>query len=235
MPTLYIVATPIGNLEDITLRALKVLKEVDVVIAEDTRRTRKLLAHYQITKTILPLHERSSSRDQGKVVSLLGDSTLACVVDSGTPGISDPGASFIAAVLKAYGKNARIVPIPGPSALTALTSIVGQPMRRFLFFGFLPKKKGRNKALGEIAASLYPVIIFESPHRIIKTLLELQRFGKFSLVVGRELTKTFETVYQGAPEEVLEDLGKGTIKGEFTVCIMKNEVRARTKNHTGNS
>lgn len=223
MPTLYIVAMPIGNLEDITLRALTVVKEVDAVVAEDTRRARKLLAHYQITKPILSLHEHSSLRYKEKVVSLLRDSNLAYVVDSGTPGISDPGASFIAAVLKTYGKDARIVPIPGPSALTAIMSIVGEPMHRFFFFGFLPKKKGRNKALQEIAASLYPVIIFESPHRIMKTLLELQKLGNLSLVVGRELTKTFETIYRGTPEEVTEKLEKGTIKGEFTVCIMKDE------------
>jgi len=232
MATLYVVATPIGNLEDMTLRALRVLKEVDVVVAEDTRRTRKLLAHYQINKTILPLHERSSLREEEKIVALLATSTIAYVVDSGTPGISDPGASFVAKVLATYGNDAKVIPIPGASAMSTLVSVADAPMRHFVFLGFLPKKKGKQTMLKEIAASSYPVMFFESPHRIIKTLKELRSLGEFSLIVGRELTKTFETIYRGGSEEVIERLEKEGVRGEFTVLAFNKGKTQSAKGKT---
>lgn len=220
MSILYVVATPIGNLEDITLRALRILKEVDLIAAEDTRHTKKLLSHYHIEKPILSFHEHSSQQKQEEIVELLErGKNLAYVVDAGSPAISDPGARLVRE-LSNY-QNIKISSIPGPSALTALLSVAGVPAERFLFLGFLPKKKGRRKIFEEIINSSYPVVFFESPYRIIRTLEELKEKGDFYCVAGRELTKKFETIYRGSIAEVVERLKGDKVKGEFTVVVKK--------------
>lgn len=224
MATLYIVATPIGNLEDITLRALRVLKEVDAIAAEDTRRTKKLLDHYKISKPIISFHEHSQETKRACLINRLRSADIAYVVDAGTPGISDPGGKLIEEALK--WPDVEIVPIPGASSLTALLSITGIPMDRFLFVGFLPKKKARASLLNSFAEFPYPVVFFESPYRIIKTLEELNKRGDFYSIIGRELTKKFETIYRGRTEEVIEQLKKDRVKGEFTVIVQtQNEKR----------
>jgi 16S rRNA (cytidine1402-2'-O)-methyltransferase len=245
MANLYIVATPIGNLEDITLRALEVLKKVDLILCEDTRVTKKLLDRYQIKKPLLSYHQHSKLQKIDYIISLLkegkpstraklgaglaphrnevsGAGNLALVSDAGTPGISDPGGKLVNEVVKSLSGLVKIVPIPGPSAVIAAASISGFPMDKFLFFGFLPKKKKRKKILKEIANFKYPVIFYESPYRILKTLEELKKLnGELKIVVAKELTKKFETIYRGSTGEVIEKIGKDKIKGEFIVIVGK--------------
>lgn len=231
MATLYIVATPIGNLKDITLRALEVFKSVDAIFCEDTRVTRTLLTHYEIDKPLYAYHQHSDSK---KLIKQLeqGDS-IAYVSDAGTPGIQDPGGRLIADVLQSVElritnhelpkkSKINIVPIPGVSAVTALASVSGLPTDSFLFVGFIPKKKGRAKLLQEIADAQYTVICYESGHRIQKTLAELSDvLGASSrpIVIGRELTKKFETIYRGTISEVIDQLEASSQKGEFAVMI----------------
>ena len=215
MGILYIVATPIGNLEDITLRALRILKEVDLILCEDTRVTKKLLDHYEIKSPTMSYHQHSGVIKSDKVLSRLNQGkSLALVTDAGTPGVCDPGGKIIAeAVLAGH----QVIPIPGPSALAAAVSIAGLPLDKFLFLGFLPHKKGRQTLLKKIAESDYPVILYESVHRIEKLLNELSPLSQ--VVVCRELTKKFETIYRGTAEEVKAKLKMPEIKGEFTVII----------------
>jgi len=227
MGTLYIVATPIGNLEDTTLRALRTLKEVDFILCEDTRVTKKLLAHYQIDKALISYHQHSDVKKVGEIVELLREGkNLALVTDAGTPGISDPGSELVSVVLRQM-PDIKVVPIPGPSALTAVASIAGFPMDKFVFFGFPPVKRGRKKFFEGVAQAEHPVIFYESPYRIIKTLEELKTLAsqaknyKLKTVVGRELTKKFETVYRGTIEQVLEQLTRDSARGEFVVVVGK--------------
>lgn len=224
---LYIVATPIGNLKDITLRALEILKEVDFVLAEDTRVTKKLLTHYQIDKPLISYHHHSKLSKVEYILNLLRDGkNLALVSDAGTPGISDPGNRLIASILQS-GLDVEIIPIPGASAVSTLASVAGFSMDSFKFLGFLPRKKGKNKVLKQILESDIPVIFFESPHRIIKTLQRIQNlitdYGllvtDYDFVVGRELTKQFEAIYRGTIDEVLQLLLNDKIKGEFTIIL----------------
>lgn len=238
MAVLYIVATPIGNLEDITLRALRILKEVDFVLCEDTRVSRKLLDHYQIITPTLSYHQHSNEAKIKQIIDLLrSGKNLALVTDAGTPDISDPGGVLVNAALAI---DCQIIPIPGPSALTAAISISGLPMDKFLFLGFLPHKKGRQTLLKKISESEYPVVLYESVHRINKLLAELERSrlnlsggqhsssgqhlssDEYQLVVCRELTKKFETVYRGTIEEVKNQLKEQETKGEFVVIINKH-------------
>jgi len=227
MANLYIVATPIGNLEDISLRALRVLREVDLILCEDTRVTKKLLDRYQIKKPLLSYHQHSKLQKLDYIISLLKEGkNLALVSDSGTPGVSDPGNKLVEKVVEVLSDQVKIVPIPGPSALTCAASVSGFSMDKFLFFGFLPKKKKRKEVLKEILRSKYPVIFYESPHRIIKTLKELNLEAETynlepKVVVCRELTKKFETIYRGKIEEVIEKIEKNQIKGEFVVIVGK--------------
>lgn len=218
---LYVVATPIGNLEDITLRALRILREVDLILCEDTRHTRKLLSHYDIKTQTLSHHQHSSQAKANKIIQMLkNEKTLALVTDAGTPGISDPGNKLISQIIKQV--NTKIVqPVPGPSALTAAVSISGLPCDKFLFLGFIPHKKRRQKILQEIAESKRTVIFYESCHRIKKTLKQLNELinDERQVVVGRELTKKFETIYRGTIAEILEyDMVE---KGEFVVVVSK--------------
>ena len=223
MGSLYIVATPIGNLADVTLRALETLKEVDVVIAEDTRVTKKLLSRYEIEKPLVSYHQQSKENVQEKIFQLLSEEKdLALVTDAGTPGISDPGNELIAFLLE-KDSEIKIVPIPGPSAITTLASVAGIPMDKFLFLGYPPHKRGRNKFFEEVVQSKHSVVFCESPHRILKSLQELQNIDNtLSLIVGRELTKQFETIYRGTTENVLQQLQQEKIQGEFVVLVDKN-------------
>jgi 16S rRNA (cytidine1402-2'-O)-methyltransferase len=221
MGTLSIVATPIGNLEDITLRALRTLKEADAIYAEDTRVISKLLGRYEISK---PLH-RLDAATEGKKVSeiiarLEADERVVFVSDAGTPGISDPGARLVAAV-RADMPAATIEAIPGASALTAALSIAGLSDDTFTFLGFLPHKKGSQTSLREIAASERPVVLYESPHRILKLLGELAAAAPGCRVsIAREITKMHEEFVTGTPEEVAASLeNRGAVRGEFVVIV----------------
>jgi len=224
MPTLYIVATPIGNLEDLTFRALRILKEVDLILCEDTRVTKKLLDRYGIKTPTLSYHQHSKLQKINYILDLLKQSkNLALVSDAGTPGISDPGNKLINEIVEKV-EMVEIVPIPGASAVTAAASISGFPMDRFLFLGFPPTKRKRKKFFEEVINSKYPVLFYESPYRIIKNLNELLRETRDKrqetrIVVCRELTKKFETIYRGEIEEVIKKIEKDKIKGEFVVII----------------
>lgn len=220
MSTLYIVATPIGNLKDITLRALETLKEVDLILCEDTRKTRILLDNYNIKTPVQSYHQHSKIKKINYILDLLKQGkNLAMVSDSGTPGISDPGNKLIQILNTSYQIQATIIPVPGSSAITALASISGFPMDKFVFMGFPPHKKGRQKFFKEVAEYKYPVIVYESPHRIIKTLNELSVFGDFDIVIGRELTKKFETIYRGKIKDIINKIEP---RGEFVLVINNN-------------
>ncbi len=218
MGTLYIVGTPIGNLEDITLRALRILKTADLIACEDTRRTRILLDHYQISKPLISYHEHSRLQKIEELISeLKNGKTIALVTDAGTPGIADPGGALIEAALR---NKIEIEPIPGPSALAVILSVAGFYFDKFLYLGFLPKKKGRQTLFGKIAAAGMPVVFFESPHRIIETLKEIsETLGDREVIIGRELTKKFQEILRGRLSEVMP---KVRPQGEF-VIIIKNE------------
>jgi 16S rRNA (cytidine1402-2'-O)-methyltransferase len=222
MPTLYIVATPIGNLADITLRAIETLKEVDFILAEDTRETFKLLDRYEIKKPIISYFQHSSLEKVDYILDLLKQGkNLALVSDAGTPGINDPGGKLVEEVVKKFGDKIQIVPIPGPNAAAAALSISGFNADKFLFLGYPPHKKGRNKFFTEISESKYPVVFYESVHRILRTLKELSGFESIKdhqVVVCRELTKKFETVYRGKIEEIIPQIEKQKL-GEFVIVI----------------
>jgi 16S rRNA (cytidine1402-2'-O)-methyltransferase len=219
--TLSIVATPIGNLEDITHRALTTLKEADLILAEDTRVTRKLLDRYNITQKPLSYHQHTGEKVTTKIIDKLASGKhIALVTDAGTPGVSDPGNRLIELVVHSLGEAVRIEPIPGPSALTTMLSVAGIPIDRFIFYGFIPHKKGRQKLFTEIAQNHLTSAMYESPHRIIKTLEALNEVldEHRTIVVGRELTKKFETIYRGNINQVLEKV-RITPKGEFVILI----------------
>lgn len=226
MPTLYVVATPIGNLEDITLRALRVFKEVNYILCEDTRITKRLLARYKISKTLISYHQHSSINKINKIIKLLkSGKNLALVTDAGTPGISDPGGKLIKEVVK---EGIDIIPVPGASALITLASVSGFPTDNFLFLGFPPHKNKRNKFFQKVIDSDISVIMYESPHRIIKSLEQLKGFiltnnKKYGIVVGRELTKKFESIYRGNIDEVIEKVKSDKIKGEYTIILSRKK------------
>jgi len=223
MGRLYIIATPIGNLEDITLRALRILKEVDLVLCEDTRETRKLLDKYEIRTSTLSYHQHSKLQKIQQIIEFLRNGkNLALVSDAGTPAISDPGGKLVEEVLLALGEEAEIIPIPGSTAVAAAASISGFPTDKFLFLGFPPHKHGRATFFKKIDAAEETVIFYESTHRIFKSLEELRVIaGERQVAVCRELTKMFETIYRGTVSEVLEKLKAGTTKGEFVVVVGK--------------
>jgi 16S rRNA (cytidine1402-2'-O)-methyltransferase len=227
MANLYIVATPIGNLEDISQRALRVLESVDYILAEDTRKTIKLLNYFGIKKKIISYHQHSRLVKTEKILGLLKvEKTLALVSDAGTPGLSDPGNKLIEKIVNLLDGEVKVTPIPGPSALTAAVSISGFPMDKFLFLGFPPQKKKRTKFFNNLVNSPYPVVFYESPHRILKTLKELRELFYLSgvqakICLARELTKYFETIYRGTLDDVIEALEKSGVKGEFVVVLTK--------------
>jgi 16S rRNA (cytidine1402-2'-O)-methyltransferase len=214
---LYVVATPIGNLEDITLRALRVLKEVDLIAAEDTRHTRKLLSHYGITTPLTSYYDHIEvSKTPALIDQLQAGKTIALVSDSGTPGISDPGYRLVKG---AWEAGVTVVPIPGASTLTALLSVGGLPTDRFAFEGFLPAKKGRRqKVLQRLKQEERTLVFFESPHRLADLLADLEQIcGDRQVVIGRELTKMFEEVLRGRVSEVRARLHGHEVRGEVAL------------------
>lgn len=223
MSKLYVVATPIGNLEDISPRAISILGEVDTILCEDTRVTQKLLAHYDIKTPKLSYHSQSGGAKIKKVIELLKEgNNLALVSDAGTPAISDPG-SFLISEIREKSPNTEIVVIPGPSAVISALSISGLPSSSFLFLGFLPHKKGRETLFREIADSNYTVAFYESPHRIMKTLEKMVEILEDTrkVVIAREITKVYEESVFGSPKEVLEYFNTNSDKqrGEFVVIV----------------
>ena len=223
MATLYIVATPIGNLKDISERALSVLKGVDLILCEDTRVTKKLLSKYDIHTQTRSYHAHSSdSKTEEILSSLKGGKDIALVSDAGTPTISDPGSRLVSYVRDEL-PVVKIVSIPGPSALVAALSISGLPASEFLFLGFLPHKKGREKLFTEIAQNKRTVVFYESPHRISKTLSSLSKAlsPDRKVVIAREITKMYEEVVSGSAKEILSYIleNKEKEKGEFVVMI----------------
>ncbi|MBI1888813.1 MAG: 16S rRNA (cytidine(1402)-2'-O)-methyltransferase [Candidatus Spechtbacteria bacterium] len=222
MATLYFVATPIGNLEDISFRALRTFKEVDFILCEDTRVTKNLLDHYSISTPLISYHTHSGLEKNDEILRLLREGkNLALVSDAGTPGISDPGGKLIEFIVEQMPKIV-ITSIPGPSAVIAAASISGFPMDKFQFLGFPPVKNKRKKFFEEVAESRYPVIFYESRYRILKSLEELKKIDDtLSLVVCRELTKKFETIYRGIITEVIAAFKKDEMRGEFVVVARR--------------
>jgi 16S rRNA (cytidine1402-2'-O)-methyltransferase len=219
---LYIVSTPIGNLEDITLRALRILKEVSLIAAEDTRLTRKLLTHYDISTPTVSYYEHNSFTRIPKIIDHLNTGKdVAVVTDAGTPGISDPAYKLIRAAIESGN---RIEAIPGPSAsITALTAS-GLPTDRFIFEGFLPHKKGRKAKLTRLSAIEATVIFYESPKRIVRTLKDILEFmGDRPAVIGRELTKLHEEMIRGNVSKLLSHFTQKTPRGEFVIMIGKDD------------
>ena len=227
MATVYVIGTPIGNLEDITLRALRILGEVDLIACEDTRMTAKLLAKYEIRKPLLSYHAQSKLSQEERIISLLGEGkSIALVSDAGTPAISDPGSRLIARIKEAL-PEALVIPIPGPSALISALSASGLPASEFIFLGFLPHKKGRETLFGEISTTERTVAFYESPHRILKAIASLQKHFEAAgtplrkVVIGRELTKIYEEMVSGSPTELLAYFAAhpDKVRGEFVVMV----------------
>jgi len=218
--SLFIVSTPIGNLEDITLRAIRILKEADIIAAEDTRRTRILLNHYQIKNPLISYFEHNKIY-KGKLIvkELLNGKNVALVSDAGTPGISDPGYLLIKQSLE---QGINIVPVCGVSALNAALSVSGLPTSRFYFSGFLPVKRNKKKTyLEKFKESEETIIIFESPYRLIKTLEDIKEvMGDRKVAICRELTKMYEEIFRGQISDgIKEFLKRKQIKGEFTLVV----------------
>ncbi len=221
MSTLYIVATPIGNLSDITLRALDILKEVDGILCEDTRVSRTLFDRHEVKTPCMSYHHHSNDRERDNIIKQIIDGkSFALITDAGTPGISDPGNLLIKEIVERK-LAISIVPIPGPSAVVTALSVAGFATDRFLFLGFIPHKKGKQTLLQQVASSQYTVAFFESTHRIIKTLTMLQPMisDERQLVVCRELTKKFESIYRGTCAEIIQQLDDSSVKGEFVVIV----------------
>lgn len=216
---LYVVPTPIGNLEDITLRAIRVLKEVDLIIAEDTRQSLKLLNHFEIKKTIQSYHMHNEHKVlQRYVDEILGGKNIALVSDAGTPAISDPGFLLVRECLK---NNIKVDCLPGATAFVPALVKSGLPADSFCFEGFLPEKKGRQTMLKKLCEEERTIILYESPHRLIKTLKQfIEYFGAERMIsVSRELTKTFEETVNGTILEVLTHFENNIVKGEFVIVI----------------
>ena len=219
--TLYLVATPIGNLEDVTLRALRVLKECDVVAAEDTRYTGRLLKHFGISKPMLSYFQfNEAARSREIVERLRRGEKIALVTDAGTPGISDPGERVVKAALAG---GCRVEPVPGPCALVAALSASGLPADEFHFLGFLAHKPGRRRRQLEEAKGVPgTLVLYESPHRILKLLAELvEVYPERKVVLARELTKKFEEFKAGSPAQLLLEMEKRPAKGEFVVLVAR--------------
>jgi 16S rRNA (cytidine1402-2'-O)-methyltransferase len=219
MSKLYVVPTPIGNLEDITLRALRVLKEVDLILAEDTRTTRKLLSHYQIETRLQSYHIFNEHQKTSEIADrILAGETLALVSDAGTPSISDPGFMLVRACLE---REVEIECLPGPTALIPALVNSGFPCEKFCFEGFLPHKKGRKTRLTELAAEPRTIILYESPHRIVRVLQELQQVmgDERKCSVSRELTKIHEETRRGTFTELLAYYTSKEPRGEMVVVI----------------
>lgn len=220
MGILYIVATPIGNLEDITLRALRILKEADFIACEDTRVARKLLSHYSIMTSMVSYFQHSKLSRAAEIIDRIrAGENAALITDAGTPGISDPGNKLVEEAIK---NEIQVVAIPGPSALAALIGVAGIDLQKFTFLGFPPHKKGRETFFKKVAAADLPIIYYESPHRVIKNLELLGNLApEKQIILGRELTKMFEEIVRGNTQEVLKYFqeNEGKVKGEFVLII----------------
>jgi 16S rRNA (cytidine1402-2'-O)-methyltransferase len=219
MATLYIVATPIGNLDDITLRAIETLKSVDAILCEDTRVTAKLLAHFDISKPLITYHQHSDTGVVERIADMLGEGkSLALVSDAGTPGINDPGGRLIGELLPRL--NLVVVPVPGANAAVAALSASGFPADRYQYWGFVPHKKGRQTFFHDLAACEDTVVFYESKHRIIKAMASLaQVVPERPLLVARELTKKFETLYRGTAIQIAPLLTGDNMLGEFVIVM----------------
>ena len=216
--TLYIVSTPIGNLKDATYRSLELLSDVDLIAAEDTRRTGVLLKHYEIKTPLTSFNSYNQAKKSDRLIARLKEGhNLALVSDAGTPGVSDPLYHLVRAALAEY---VSVVSLPGPSAVLAALTISGLPVNRFVFEGFLPRKKGRKKLIEELVQEKRTIVLFESPHRIAKTLNELyQAMGDRKAVLARELTKIHEEVIRGTLEDLAVVAEEQKLKGEITLVI----------------
>ena len=220
---LYIVSTPIGNLEDITLRALRILKEVDIIAAEDTRHSLKLLNHYGISKPMVSYwKEKEQVRSDEIMRKLLSGQTVALISDAGTPGISDPGSVLIH---KAIEENIQIIPVPGPAAFVSALSLSGLPTDEFTFLGFLPAGKTRRlKVLKELSLERRTLIFYEAPHRIIETLTDMETvFTGRKAAVAKEITKIHEEIVRGSVPEIMIALNKSKIAGEYVIVVEGNK------------
>ncbi len=221
---LYIVATPIGNLRDITYRAVEVLREVDLVAAEDTRKTKILLDFYEISKPMVSYYSHNEHRRVPELINRMQYGTsVALVTDAGTPGISDPAYAIVHAAIDA---GIAVIPLPGPTAFVSALVASGLPTDAFVFEGFLPMKKGRQTMLRRLAQEERTVVLYESPHKISKTLNEIhEHFGDRYIVIARELTKKFEEFLRGPVSVVSKELENRAVKGEFVIVI-----KGRSKN-----
>lgn len=220
---LYLVSTPIGNLEDISLRALRILKEVDLIAAEDTRRTGVLLSHFGISNHQESYYEYNKKRKIPLFINrLLRGESIAVVSDAGTPGISDPAFDLVQTAIE---HGIPVVPIPGPTAVISALIVSGLPTHRFVFEGFLPVKKGRKKRLKDLAQETRTMVLYESPHRLLRTLKDLyETLGDRKVAIARELTKKFEEIVRGRLSECIDSFSKRKIQGEFVIVIQgKNE------------
>ncbi len=215
---LYIVPTPIGNLEDITLRALKILEGVSVIAAEDTRTTKFLLDHYKIHTPLISFFSHNEQiRTPQLIERLKSGESIAVVSDAGTPGISDPAHSIITAAIE---NEIRIIPLPGATAFIPALIASGMPTHSFVFEGFLPHKKGRQTKLKQLAAEERTIVLYESPHRLLKTLNELLEYcGDRNAAVGRELTKKFEEIQRGSLSMLIAYFSERQIRGEFVIVL----------------
>ncbi|TMD22044.1 MAG: 16S rRNA (cytidine(1402)-2'-O)-methyltransferase [Chloroflexi bacterium] len=225
MGTLYLVATPIGNLDDITLRALHILESVPLIAAEDTRHTLKLLTHFGLRRQMISLHAKNEARQLQTIVARLEQHDIALVSDAGTPALSDPGVRLVSAAVAA---GYPVVPIPGPSAVLAALVSSGLPTNQFTFLGFLPRKRGElERLIRETAQAKRSFVFFESPHRIVKTLdIMASALGPRSLVVAREITKLHEEFLRGTPATLLEHFAKSPPRGELTVVVAGSDWKA---------
>jgi len=219
MSKLYLVPTPIGNLGDITLRAIEVLNKVDLVLAEDTRKSGILLKHFQISKPVHSHHKFNEHRTiENLVQRLMGGTSIALITDAGTPGISDPGFLLVRACIK---EGVPVESLPGPTAFVPALVNSGLPCEKFVFEGFLPQKKGRQKRLTELATEARTMVLYESPYRLVKTLTQMaEHFGSDRKgSVSRELTKFHEETLRGTLEELARHYSQGTVKGEIVIVV----------------
>jgi 16S rRNA (cytidine1402-2'-O)-methyltransferase len=223
---LYIVSTPIGNLKDITLRAIETLKEVDFILCEDTRTSGNLLNHFEIKKELISLNAFNEKNKIDFIINrILSNQTVALISDAGTPLISDPGVRLVSACIE---KDIEIIPIPGPSALIAAISMSGLPTDAFVYEGFLPQKKGRQTKLKELAEENRTIVLYESMYRIEKLLKELNEYlPERFVVVCREITKKFEETWRGFPKDLVASFPEKISKGEFVVVIAPKDWKVK--------
>lgn len=224
---LYIVATPIGNLGDIGFRAVEILKSADMILCEDTRVAKKMLARFDIQKPLESCHQHSTLQKTDYILGLLGEGkNLALVSDAGTPGICDPGNQLVCAAVEKFGDEIKIIPVPGANAAVAALSVCGFCADKFVFLGFPPAKNKRKKYFQDLLSCEYTAVFYESNFRILKTLAEINELNpdkSRQIIVCRELTKKFETIYRGTIAQVIAKIKKTPLKGEFVIVLEAKE------------